>query len=101
MEEKDHAWVEIAKKSSHKAFADKVPGGDKQNLKIKLYKEPPNLNKAIMFIILVKKDFPNEEVVITFIGGDVLSTSLSQFYFILKLKAFTKIIQQELFGIHL
>ena len=30
MNEKDHAaWVEIAKKSSHKAFADKVPGGDK------------------------------------------------------------------------
>ena len=30
MSEKDHAaWVEIAKKSSHKAFADKVPGGDK------------------------------------------------------------------------
>ena len=30
MDEKDHAaWVEIAKKSSHKAFAEKVPGGDK------------------------------------------------------------------------
>ena len=30
MDAKDHAaWVEIAKKSSHKAFADKVPGGDK------------------------------------------------------------------------
>ena len=30
LSEKDHAaWVEIAKKSSHKAFADKVPGGDK------------------------------------------------------------------------
>ena len=30
MNAKDHAaWVEIAKKSSHKAFADKVPGGDK------------------------------------------------------------------------
>ena len=30
MDAKDHAaWVEIAKKSSHKAFAEKVPGGDK------------------------------------------------------------------------
>ena len=30
MNAKDHAaWVEIAKKSSHKAFAEKVPGGDK------------------------------------------------------------------------
>ena len=30
MDAKDHAaWVEIAKQSSHKAFADKVPGGDK------------------------------------------------------------------------
>ena len=30
MSEKDHAaWVEIAKQSSHKAFAEKVPGGDK------------------------------------------------------------------------
>ena len=30
MDANDHAaWVEIAKKSSHKAFADKFPGGDK------------------------------------------------------------------------
>jgi TRAP-type C4-dicarboxylate transport system substrate-binding protein len=30
MDAKDHAaWVEIAKQSSHKAFAEKVPGGDK------------------------------------------------------------------------
>ena len=30
MDANDHAaWVEIAKKSSHKAFAEKVPGGDK------------------------------------------------------------------------
>ena len=29
MDANDHdAWVEIAKKSSHKAFAEKVPGGD-------------------------------------------------------------------------
>ena len=30
MDANDHAaWVEIAKQSSHKAFAEKVPGGDK------------------------------------------------------------------------
>ena len=30
MTESDHAaWIEIAKNSSHKAFADKVPGGAK------------------------------------------------------------------------
>ena len=30
MDAKDHAaWVDIAIKSSHKAFAEKVPGGDK------------------------------------------------------------------------
>ena len=30
MSEKDHAaWIEIAKKTSHKAFAEQVPGGAK------------------------------------------------------------------------
>ena len=30
MDANDHAaWVEIAKQSSHKALAEKVPGGDK------------------------------------------------------------------------
>ena len=30
MSAKDHAaWIEIAKKSSHKAFAEQVPGGAK------------------------------------------------------------------------